>query len=150
MRSATSHVTKLISLQNSTYAFRVVDISSANKGTVTPSGSGWSSVNWSTIGEACTVFPAVVATEAINYPQIANAKYHSQLFELEYDAYFNVVRYQDKAEMTPGGITEVVVDSVSSLIKIERVQVNTCLNLPTPFHDTLGVKGYAIASNTPV
>ena len=144
--NSSSRTTKLVSLQNSTYAFRVVDISTSNKGTVTPSGSSWANVNWNTLGESQTIFPAVVATEAINYPQIADTKYHSQRFELEYDAYFNVVRYQDKAEMTPGGIAEVVVDAVASVTTLEHIQVNSCLNLPAAFFDDGVVKGYAIVS----
>ena len=141
-----TRVTKLISVQNSTYAFRTVDISTSNKGTVQTSGTGWAGVNWSTLGEAQTIFPAVVATEVINYPQIAQTQYHSQKFEIEYDAYFNVVRYQDKAEMTPGGISEVVVDAVTTLSTREHVQLNSCSNLPTPFLNNGVLKGYAIAS----
>ncbi|MDA0899276.1 MAG: SpvB/TcaC N-terminal domain-containing protein, partial [Bacteroidetes bacterium] len=145
--NATSDTVKLISAQNSTYQYRLVDISSANKGKVQKTGSSWDLVNWSSISEAQTVFPAVIATEALNIPQLANPKYHSQLFELDYDEYFNVVRYQDKADMTPNGISEQVIETLVTVNKLEYVQKNSCLDLPVPFIDNGSVIGYDIPAD---
>ena len=81
--NATSHTVALISAQNSTYDFRVVDIAdgSATLGQVKKSGTSFETVDWGTIGESATVFPAVTNSEALNIPQLSqNTLYHSQEF----------------------------------------------------------------------
>ena len=80
------------------------------------SGTSFETVDWGTIGESATVFPAVTNSEALNIPQLSqNTLYHSQEFELAYDSYFNVTRYQDKAEMTANGISETIEKLYSQL-----------------------------------
>jgi len=147
--NATSHTVALISAQNSTYDFRVVDIAdgSATLGQVKKSGTSFETVDWGTIGESATVFPAVTNSEALNIPQLSqNTLYHSQEFELAYDSYFNVTRYQDKAEMTANGISETIEETIFSTRVEYHRQTNTCSTLVgnTPVYQDEFVKKYVI------
>ncbi|MDB2502952.1 hypothetical protein N9W87_02665, partial [Schleiferiaceae bacterium] len=147
--NATSHTVALISAQNSTYNFRVVDIvdGSATLGQVKKSGTSFETVDWGTIGESATVFPAVTNSEALNIPQLSqNTLYHSQAFELAYDSYFNVTRYQDKAEMTANGISETIEETIFSTRVEYHRQTNTCSTLVgnTPVYQDEFVKKYVI------
>lgn len=146
---------KLISQQNSSYEFRMVDIasSSINSGTigqVKKSGGNWVLVDWNTINESSTIFPAVTETEAMTIPQLASStRYHSQEFEIKYDEFFNVTEYRDKADMVPGTISEVTVDTIYSVKILSYEQQNTCLDdLPSsPVLTAPGLKAYEIAAN---
>ena len=150
--STGSNVVSMISQQNSNYEFRTVLISGANKGQVKESSPGvWEQVNWSSIDEQSTVFPAVTKSEALNYPQIAtNAHYHSQEFELFYDKYFNVVRYQDKAEMTAGTPSETTVETIYYTQVHEHATTVTCSDLDnmTPVYDDDVLLGYEVMPST--
>jgi RHS repeat-associated protein len=148
--SSGSNVVSLISQQNSSYEFRMVDISSSSIagdsiGQVKKNSNGWIQADWSTIDESSTIFPAVVVSEALNYPQITNSNYHSQEFELKYDSLFNVLEYRDKADMIPGVPAEVIVDTINSVKVLSYTQKDSCLNLPsTPDITQAGLKGYII------
>jgi len=152
--SGSTHDVDLISQQNSNYEIRMVDIASSSItsgsiGQVKQSSGNWVKVNWSTIDESSTVFPAVLESEALNYPQITSSNYHSQQFEITYDAYFNVTQYKDKADMTPGTPTEVIVDTIYSTKVLHYDQINNCSSFPTTeVASAPGLKGYEIAANT--
>lgn len=140
--------TTLLSRQTSDYEFRFVDIdeSSSNIGEVKKVNGSWKKVNWSLIDETSTVFPAVIGTEAVNYPvKDDRDNYHSQLFELMYDQYFNVVRYQDKGFMSVGTPYEQVVDTIVD-IHFEYVQQqHDCSSLGSPDLVDGIANGYIIA-----
>ena len=145
--NSTTHTVDLISAQNSTYDFRMVDISTGLMGQVEVTGSGFTSVDWGTIDESSTVFPAVVESEALNVPQIDNnGFYHSQKFELTYDTYFNVTLYQDKAEMTANSIVESIEDTIISKRIEYHKQYNACSSLAgnTPIYQDSYVTKYVI------
>ncbi len=145
----------LVSQQNSTYEFRMVDIaaSSISGGTigqVQKSGNDWVLADWETIGESSTIFPAVIESEAMNIPQLASASnYHSQEFELKYDPYFNVTEYRDKADMIPGTPKDTIVDTIFSVRVLSYDQVNDCADLPAnPVITTPGLQAYEISADS--
>ena len=120
----------MLSRQTSDYDFRIVNTSGPNIGTVAGTANNWTAIDWANKQETQTVFPAVVATEAVNYPDKDDQdNYHSQLFELRYDKYFNVVRYQDMGYMTVG---EPKVDTIDIIVDRHFVyhdKLNLCSSL---------------------
>lgn len=139
-------VVSVLSRQTSNYEFRIVNTSGTNVGTVAGTSGNWTTINWANKQETQTIFPALVSTEAVNYPDKDDvANYHSQLFELTYDKYFNVIRYQDKGYMTPGTPTvdtvDVIVDTHYEFIN----QENDCSLLGTPDLTDSVADGYIIS-----
>jgi RHS repeat-associated protein len=131
--SNSAETVTVLSRQTSNYEFRIVTTSGTNKGTVGSIGGNWLVMDWANKQETQTVFPAVVSTEAVNYPDKEDANnYHSQLFELTYDKYFNVTRYQDKGFMTPGSPTLDTVDVIIDKYFKFYYQDNQCNLLGAP------------------
>lgn len=140
-----SETVTVLSRQTSNYEFRIVNTSGTSIGTVAGLSGNWSVIDWANKQETQTVFPAVTSTEAVNYPDKDDQdNYHSQLFELTYDKYFNVTRYQDKGFMTPGTPTVDTVDIIIDKHFEFYNQSNSC-GLPSTPDITDGVaNGYII------
>ena len=110
-----SHYDTLLSVSEYEYEFRNVAIhsTSGSKGLVIDNNSTWDVVPWSRAGETSTLFPAIVQTTSISWPQKDNrANFHEQKFDIEYDKYYNVTMYKDYGVATPGSASIVPIDTV--------------------------------------
>src|SRR6056300_865778 len=118
----------VISKQKNTYQFREVQISSgaSDLGQVSQN-NGWVLVKLANLNEASSVFPAVVETEGLTVPDISTpSKGFAQVFEIEYDNYFNVTKYRDKGEVSVSGYTDLLVETVEVNEVLTYTQYNMC------------------------
>ncbi len=118
----------VISKQKNTYQFREVQISSgaSDLGQVSQN-NGWVLVKLANLNEASSVFPAVIETEGLTIPDISTpSKGFAQVFEIEYDSYFNVTKYRDKGEVGVSGYTDVIVETVEVNEVLTYTQYNMC------------------------
>ena len=89
-----SHYDTLLSVSEYQYEFRHVGIDSysPSKGFVIENSGTWDLVLWNRTGETSTLFPAVVQTSSISWPQKDDrANFHEQKFDIEYDKYYNAL-----------------------------------------------------------
>ncbi|KAB2805371.1 SpvB/TcaC N-terminal domain-containing protein [Phaeocystidibacter luteus] len=148
---------ELISENSYDYEYRQVDIASGSPtaGQVKLQSSSPVVIeDLSTLGETSSIFPAVISTEDVSFPDISErTKYLAHKYEIEYDEYFNVIRYKDFGESQPGAISKVQVGTYSYYEYEYKSQQNSCDEIVN-FEILEGAEyapfvGLVVESNTP-
>lgn len=121
---------ELISESNPDYEIRLVDTDpqSGTFGLVQTDGEDWATVtNLNSLGECATIFPAVTEVKKVSFPVVDDRSHYApSKTNLEYDAYFNVVRVDDAGTGVATTPVEVIVDTMYYTHYVYRDQTNNC------------------------
>ena len=119
----------LLGVSYNKYEFRVVETkgTSTSRGRVISTNNVWQQLDFKKDIDATTVFPAIIETKSMTWPIKQNrSNYHEQTFQLDYDQYFNLTRYQDLGTSSPASPTLVALDTLVTQVYLYKYQVNEC------------------------
>ncbi len=109
--------TKLVEEQRYGYEYRNISIGDDqdtlfNRVNKLANGD-WQKMGWDTVAETQCIFPALISTETISIPQVAEPeKFYAVKYDSQFDKYMNVTEYSNAASAGAGQIDTVITDTI--------------------------------------
>ena len=113
----TDHEIRPMAVSFNSYEFRKVEMTkgSTTIGTVKKSSGDWVVADIKDMEETECLFPAVVSTHTLSYPQINdghNEKFYSLKYDLKYDSLFNVIEYSNNGMLSDPTFDTTITDTI--------------------------------------